>query len=86
MDLSNKKSMDSGGNTDRYEAKRSDFDANNSSSASRSRVANYGMNLVRNTSMDQSEVYKKQEKNFNIISYYPKEYEPNLKKYPRLTL
>lgn len=36
--------------------------------------------------MDQTQVYKKQEKEFNIISFYPKEYKPNLRQYPRLTL
>jgi hypothetical protein len=49
-------------------------------------MANYGTNLIRNTSMDQTQVYKKQEKEFNIISFYPKEYKPNLRQYPRLTL
>jgi hypothetical protein len=36
--------------------------------------------------MDQREVYRRQEKNFNIISYFPKDYEPALKQFPRLTL
>ncbi len=60
MDLSNKKSMDLTMNTDRYGSQRSEMDLSNGVSVNRSRVANYGMNLVRNTSMDQSEVYKKQ--------------------------
>ena len=36
--------------------------------------------------MDQAEVYRRQEKNYNIISYRPKDYEPSLKQFPRLTL
>ncbi len=49
-------------------------------------MANYGSNLVRNTPMDQTQIYKKQEKEFNIISFYPKEYKPNLRQFPKLTL
>lgn len=36
--------------------------------------------------LDQNRVYQKQEKEFNIISYQPKNYRPSLKNYPRLTL
>lgn len=54
--------------------------------APQSKMASYGSNLVRNTSMDQAQVYKKQEKEFNIISFYPKEYKPNLRQFPKLTL
>jgi hypothetical protein len=49
-------------------------------------MANYGTNLMRNISMDQNQIYKKQEKDFNIISYYPKEYKPNLRQFPKFTL
>ena len=49
-------------------------------------MASIGSNLIRNTSMDQAQVYKKQEKEFNIISFYPKEYKPNLRQFPKLTL
>jgi hypothetical protein len=52
----------------------------------RSRVASFGVSLMRNGSMDQREVYRRQEKKFNIINYYPKDYEPALKQFPRLTL
>ena len=49
-------------------------------------MANYGTNLLGNTSMDQTQIYKKQEKEFNIISFCPKEYKPNLRQFPKLTL
>lgn len=52
----------------------------------RSRVGSFGVSLMRNGSMDQREVYRRQEKKFNIINYYPKDYEPALKQFPRLTL
>ena len=53
-----------------------------------SNLSNYGNNLMKSTAviMDQSKVYENQQKKFNIISYYPKEIQPNLKQYPRLTL
>jgi hypothetical protein len=35
-----------------------------------SKMANYGTSLVR--PMDQAQIYRKQEKDFNIISFYPK--------------
>jgi len=49
-------------------------------------MANYGTSLMRNTPMDQAQVYRKQEKEFNIISFYPKEYKPNLRQFPKLTM
>ncbi len=55
----------------------------------RSRVASFGVNLMgksSNVPLDQREVYRRQEKKFNIISYFPKDYEPALKQFPRLTL
>lgn len=51
-----------------------------------SKMANYGNNIMRNISMDQTQIYKRQEKDFNIISYYPKEFKPNLRQFPKLTL
>lgn len=47
-------------------------------------MASYGLSLMRG--IDQAEVYRRQEKNYNIISYRPKDYEPSLKQFPRLTL
>lgn len=52
----------------------------------RSKMANFGNNLLRNSSMDQTQVYKRQEKEFNIINFYPKEYKPNLRQFPKLTV
>ena len=49
-------------------------------------MANYGSNLVRDASMDQTQIYKKQEKEFNIISFCPKDYKPNLRQFPKLTI
>ncbi len=53
-------------------------------------MANYGSNLinnlVKNTTMDQAQIYKKQEKEFNIISFYPKEVKPSLRQFPKLTM
>jgi hypothetical protein len=51
-----------------------------------SKMANYGTSLMRNSQMDQAQIYRKQEKEFNIISFYPKEYKPNLHQFPKLTL
>ena len=51
-----------------------------------SKMANYGNSIMRNISMDQTQIYKRQEKDFNIISYYPKEFKPNLRQFPKLTL
>lgn len=36
--------------------------------------------------MDQTQVYKRQEKEFNIINFHPKEYKPNLRQFPKLTV
>lgn len=36
--------------------------------------------------MDQTQVYKRQEKEFNIISFYPKDVKPNLRQFPKLTM
>ena len=52
----------------------------------RSKMANYGNNLVRNSSMEQTQVYKRQEKEFNIINFYPKDYKPDLKVFPKFSL
>ena len=52
----------------------------------RSKMANYGNNLMRNSSMEQTQVYKRQEKEFNIINFHPKEHKPALKQFPKLSL
>lgn len=49
-------------------------------------MASYGTNLVKNTPMDQAQIYRKQEKEFNIISFYPKEVKPSLRQFPKLTM
>lgn len=49
-------------------------------------MASFGNNLLRNSSMDQTQVYKRQEKEFNIINFHPKEYKPNLRQFPKLTV
>ena len=36
--------------------------------------------------LDQTQIYEKQEKHFNIINCHPKGYSPRLKQFPRLTL
>lgn len=36
--------------------------------------------------MDQTQVYKRQEKEFNIINFYQKEFKPNLRQFPKLSL
>ena len=48
-------------------------------------MASYGNNLVRN-SMEQTQVYKRQQKEFNIINFYPKDYKPDLKVFPKFSL
>jgi len=49
-------------------------------------MANYGNNLMRNSSMEQTQVYKRQEKEFNIINFHQKEHKPALKMFPKLSL
>ena len=51
-----------------------------------SSLSQYGNNLLNTQYYDQNRVYEKQEKEFNIINYYPKKYTPRLKNFPRLTL
>ena len=51
-----------------------------------SSLSQYGNNLLNGQFYDQNRVYQKQEHGFNIINYYPKNYTPKLKNYPRLTL
>jgi hypothetical protein len=70
----------------RYDSKPEGLERKEKGGDGRSRVAGFGLSLVRNSSMDQREVYRRQEKKFNIISYYPLDYEPGLKQFPRLTL
>lgn len=55
-------------------------------SGNRSKMASVGNSLLRNSSMDQTQVYKRQEKEFNIINFYQKEYKPNLRQFPKLTV
>ena len=49
-------------------------------------MASIGNNLIRNSSMDQTQIYNKQEKEFNIINFYPKDIKPALKQFPRFSL
>ena len=51
-----------------------------------SKMANIGSKIMKNMSMEQGDIFKKQEKDFNIISFYPKQVKPNLRNFPRLTL
>ena len=50
-----------------------------------SNLSNYGTKLMQGP-LEQSKVYEKQEKQFNIINCYPKSYTPKLKQFPRFTL
>ena len=52
----------------------------------RSQMASYGNNLMRNSSMEQTQVYKKQQKPFDIINMHPKGCEPTLKVFPKFSL
>ena len=49
-------------------------------------MANYGRSLLGSTRYEQEEIYKRQNKNFNIISYWPKEVGPSLRNFPKLTM
>ena len=51
-------------------------------------MANYGRNLLArsNSVRAQEDVYERQQKNFNIISYYPRNVRPTLHNFPKLTL
>ena len=51
-------------------------------------MANYGRNLLgrSNSVREQEDVYERQQRNFNIISYYPKNVRPTLRNFPKLTL
>ena len=56
-----------------------------------SQLSNYGSNVLNNESFKASlyndqEIYKKQEKKFNIITLKPNPYEQTIKQYPKLTL
>lgn len=52
----------------------------------RSKIAGIGNTLLRNSTMDQTQIYNRQQKEFNIINFYPKEYKPNLKQFPKFSL
>ena len=49
-------------------------------------MSQYGNHLMKAPVLDQNRIFEKQEKEYNIISYYPKPYAPRLKNFPRLTL
>ena len=49
-------------------------------------MSQYGNHLMNGPPLDQNRIYEKQERAYNIISYYPKAYTPKLKNFPRLTL
>jgi hypothetical protein len=49
-------------------------------------MANYGRNILGGTRYEQEEIYKRQNRNFNIISYWPKEVRPSLREFPKLTM
>ena len=49
-------------------------------------MANYGRNLLGRSRYEQEDVFCRQERKFNIISYWPRTIEPNLKEFPKLTL
>ena len=42
-------------------------------------MANYGRNLLGQSRYEQEDVFQRQERRFNIISYWPWAVEPNLK-------
>ena len=48
-------------------------------------MAGIGNTLLRN-SMDQTQIYSRQQKEFNIINFFPQEYKPNLKQFPKFSL
>ena len=48
-------------------------------------MANYGRNLLGQTRYEQEEVFQRQERQFDIISYWPRKVRPNLRQYPKLT-
>ena len=59
--------------------------------AANSQLSNYGSNVLNNESFKASlyndqEIYKKQEKKFNLITLKPNPYEQTIKQYPKLTL
>ena len=49
-------------------------------------MAGIGNTLLRNSTMEQTQIYSRQQKEFNIINFYPKEYKPNLKQFPKFSL
>jgi len=49
-------------------------------------MANYGRNLLGSSRYEQEEIFKRQDRNFNIISYYPRAVRPNLREFPKLTM
>jgi hypothetical protein len=57
-----------------------------SKAAKQSVMASYGNTLMKNTPMDQAQIYRRQEKEFNIISFYPKDVKPSLRQFPKLTM
>ncbi len=57
-----------------------------------SKLSNYGYNLMKiepdqkTPRLDQTEIFDKQQHNFDIINYKPTNYRARLKMFPRLTL
>jgi len=49
-------------------------------------MANYGRNLLGSSRYEQEEIFKRQDRNFNIISYYPRAVRSNLREFPKLTM
>lgn len=50
-----------------------------------SNLSQIGNHLMKRP-LDQTNIYEKQERTFDIINCHPKEYTPRLKQFPRLTL
>jgi len=49
-------------------------------------MANYGRSLLGQSRYEQEDVFQRQARRFNIISYWPRQIEPNLKEFPKLTM
>lgn len=49
-------------------------------------MAHYGRSLLGQSRYEQEEVFQRQERRFNIISYWPRTIQPHLKEYPKLTM
>lgn len=52
-------------------------------------MAHYGRNVLgrsNSSRREQEDIFEKQERNFNIISYWPRAVQPTLHQFPKLTL